>query len=303
MSDENIQRKILEFLYDIWQKEPFQPVDLTEAIHKGIIKTTEKMLYRNAEYLSSKGFIEKPQTAGGFVTEITSHGIDAVEDKRLSPDIEIRREILLVLKEAFDKDPNEYVSKQEMVNRSGLSEVEIVRNMKYLEDKGKATVEWATGGYFAATITALGIDSLREPTVFQKERNFMSNAYSILYTIENRLRIFIEKKLREKHGNQWWERGVPLKIRERSEEKKKEDPAVALSLICYTDFGDLRKIIMKTENWHDIFKGHFETLEHIVSRLDELEPIRHAIAHTRLLSNDDFKKLELFQREIQRMIE
>lgn len=60
---------------------------------------------------------------------------------------------------------------------------------------------------------------------------------------------------------------------------------------------------MKTENWHDIFKDHFETLEHIVSRLDELEPIRHAIAHTRLLSNDDFEKLELFQREIQRMIE
>lgn len=233
MSNENIQRKILEFLYGIWQQNPFQPVDLIEAIHKGIIKTPEKMLYRNGEYLSSKGFIEKPQTAGGFVTAITSYGIDAIEDKRLSSDVEIRREILIVLKEVFNKGPNEYVSKEEMVNRSGLSEVEVLRNMKYLEDKGRAKVEWATGGYFAATITALGIDSLREPTVFEKERNFMSNAYFILYRIENKLRIFIEKKLREKHGNQWWEKGVPLRIRERSEEKKKKDVALTFSLICH----------------------------------------------------------------------
>lgn len=303
MSDEDIQKVILHFLYDIWRKEPFQYGTLDRLIEEGILEVSKDILYKNAEYLASKGLIERSQVAGSYITKITVCGIDTVEDKRLSSDVKIRRRLLEVLKELFNEKPNGYAGKGELVHRTGFSEVEIERNIMYLEGKGHVEVDWFSSRQFIVRITALGIDSLDEPTIFEKEVAFMKNAYSLLYKIENELRIFIERKLREKYGDEWWEKGVPLKVRESAERNaERDEQASQFSLIYFTEFGDLRKIIMKEENWHGIFKEYFRTLEGIVSRLGELESIRHRIAHTRLLSNDDYNKLGFFYHEIKKMI-
>jgi len=46
----------------------------------------------------------------------------------------------------------------------------------------------------------------------------------------------------------------------------------------------------------------FKTQTGIISRLEELEPIRHSIAHTRMLTEDEITKLDLFLKEISSMI-
>jgi len=54
--------------------------------------------------------------------------------------------------------------------------------------------------------------------------------------------------LRENYDDEWWEKDVPLKVRKNSEERKSKEPSSSFSLIYYTEFSDLKKIIMKNEN-------------------------------------------------------
>ena len=90
------------------------------------------------------------------------------------------------------------------------------------------------------------------------------------------------------------------KISEKEQKKKKAlESGSDVSLISYTEFADLRRII--ANNW-DAFQDTFKTQTGIVGRLEELESIRNKIAHSRLLSNDDLAKLELFFKEITSLI-
>ena len=47
-------------------------------------------------------------------------------------------------------------------------------------------------------------------------RTVMSNAYKILFMVENRLRRFIELELRSKYGSDWWNKCVSDKVKEKS---------------------------------------------------------------------------------------
>jgi len=119
LSDEDIQKEILEFLYNFWLSDPFSSVYLEKIIQNGLIKATEEELLRNAEYLASKGLIKEPRTVARFLTQITVYGVDSIENKRLSPDVDIRRKILQVLKDDFDEDPHKYVIKEDLISRTG----------------------------------------------------------------------------------------------------------------------------------------------------------------------------------------
>jgi hypothetical protein len=291
-----IQKKILEIYYQKWRDSfpGFYAVGDMEI--EGVEK---ECIVANAEYLARQGLIEEPRTTG-FLSKITTYGIDSVEDKRISEDVEVRRRILEILGKEFETDPQRPVAKEKLVERSSFSEIEIERNLWYLEEQGFVEVHWALGGAYATEITGMGIEALKEPSVLEQEVIVMSNAYSMLYQLENSLRIFVEKKLRDSFGNSWWERGVSQReIREGAERKKAVEPESNLSLINYTEFDDLRRII--TNNW-EIFRDTFQTQTGIVSRLEELEPMRNKIAHSRLLSNEDLAKLELFSKEISVLI-
>jgi len=296
--DSEVQRKILKAYYDKWR-------DFSRWFAAGTMEIEgvgKNSILANAEYLAKQGLIERPRTLN-VLSEITAYGIDFIEDKRVSEDIEIRRKILEILNKEFEKDPRRPVARGTLVERSGCSNVEIDRNLWYLEHKGMVEAQWfAGGGAFTAEITGMGMETLKEPSVLEQQGKFMSNAYSVLFKLENELRIFIEKKLRKKYNKEWWQKGVPLRVRRSAEQNRAKEPNSSLGLLYYTEFSDLRKIIQKEENWHNIFKKYFTTLEQIISRLDELEQIRHTIAHTRLLSNEEYENLNLFHREIRKMI-
>jgi predicted DNA-binding ArsR family transcriptional regulator len=288
--DTDIQRKILEKLYESWKEDFAQPILLQNLNIDGV---SQEVLITNAEYLASKGLIKEPLSTQ-FWTSITLYGIDWIEDKRISSDVKTRKRILEILKESYEKDPYKYVMREDLVQIANLPMNEILRNVWYLDKKGLIEAEWAMGGHFDARITSKGIDNLKEPTEIEKELKIMSNAYSVLYLLENQLRLFIERKLREKHGDQWT-KCIPDEILNNAEKRRPKTKDSNLSVLCYMQFGNLGLVIGK--NWEE-FKENFKNPGGIVNRLDELEEIRHQIAHCRLLSNDDLTKLDLFYKEI-----
>jgi hypothetical protein len=66
----------------------------------------------------------------------------------------------------------------------------------------------------------------------------------------------------------------------------------------YVDFPDYAKIILRKDNWADIFAKAFGDREMISAKLRELEPIRNSTAHFRKLSKGQETKLELYASEI-----
>jgi len=293
--DENIQKRILQFLYDKWVENFVQYTDIEDTTFEGVSKES---IVANAEYLASKRLIEEARTVR-FTTRITAYGVDHVENVRISPDVKKRIRILQILKGHFEKEPYGFVSREELVKQSGFSQEDIMRNIWYLGEEGLARVEWALGGYFSARITDIGIDLLRRPSLLENEQRVMSYAYSIFFLLENQLRIFIERKLAEAYPDQTWEKTIPQEILAKAQDRKSKESDSGLSPFFYMDFRHLRIII--TKNWN-IFEHVFRNPIGIVSRLDELEPIRRKIAHCRLLSMDELKKLELFLNEISKML-
>ena len=121
------------------------------------------------------------------------------------------------------------------------------------------------------------------------------------------MREFIENKLKEVTGKNWWKRRIPPDVRRNCEDRKqkrevsypwmtkKEYPP-----ICYADFTDYMKIMLRRDNWREVFKTLFHDTAWIITKLRELEPIRNDIAHNREISEEDTQKLEMNSREILR---
>jgi hypothetical protein len=86
----------------------------------------------------------------------------------------------------------------------------------------------------------------------KKNAEEMAEPYTILYLFENSLRLYIDKKMRKKYGNGWWNKVVTnKKLRDKVDLRKKKEginkwhvPRGA-SEIFYTDLLDLTYILNK----------------------------------------------------------
>ena len=129
-----------------------------------------------------------------------------------------------------------------------------------------------------------------------------TNRLRILSIVENHLRKFIETKLIDSYGADWWEKGISNSLRNQADKKKRDEQqqgwkvSVIESNLEYLSFTDLSKIIIN--NWSDIFKPIFSDQSKIVLPLNGLEEIRNAIAHTRTLTDDAMNRLEQYCGDI-----
>jgi tetratricopeptide (TPR) repeat protein len=103
-----------------------------------------------------------------------------------------------------------------------------------------------------------------------------------LYLFENNVREFIRILLEENFGECWWREGVPKKVRAKCASRREEglDEEKEADLLLFADFFDYKVII---EGNKTIFSNYIDTKEWC-SRLQDMEPIRNAIAHNRPLS-------------------
>jgi len=242
-----------------------------------------------------------PAFTFGYHTFLTLEGVLHMETLRRSPDPEIRNNILIFIKQEYDKKPLDYCSVYYINEKLGLSSIESQRNIHVLDHFGLIDPRKMATGYHEIKINGKGIDELNRPSDLDNKIALMMNSYSNLYRLENILRNYLEASLILHYGEKWWDDGIPQKVREGIIKNKIRDGGIEKN-INYTDFNHLKRIIFEEENWSSIFEKVFKSQMGITGRLDELEIVRNRIAHTRLLSNEEIIKLELYLKDISTMI-
>jgi hypothetical protein len=139
------------------------------------------------------------------------------------------------------------------------------------------------------------------PNVIMHDKQ-TETARSLLYDLENRLRVFVGSKIALDY------KGIKGSILKswQSAQRKENMPwrkPVTYGLIYYSNFDELRIIITQSENWSKIFQKHFGRPEGIISRLTELDSIRDTIAHNRIISSFDFESFKHLYEQILRCME
>ncbi len=125
----------------------------------------------------------------------------------------------------------------------------------------------------------------------------MASVYMAFYCFENSARDLIKERLKERIGNDWWEKTVPAKIKEEVKKRKNKDSKNkwhaprALDEIYYIDFGDMSNIIC---NQWEHFEDLFPTQDWIRTRIGDLKQSRNAIAHNNPLAERDVARIKMY---------
>ncbi len=125
----------------------------------------------------------------------------------------------------------------------------------------------------------------------------MCRLYAQIYCFENSVRDVIRSRLEEKYNVDWWEKGVPQKVKEFSESRQKQATENSWlegnknDRLGFIEFGHLASII--ASNWDD-FADLIPSQQWLSQRFGELEQARNYIAHNRLLLPSEFARLEMY---------
>lgn len=109
-------------------------------------------------------------------------------------------------------------------------------------------------------------------------------AYDAITALEDAMRRFVADKLAAHEGDEWFKRRVPGDVVRRAKERRQaamlgsEDKA---SLIEHIDLGDFVAIVLKGDNWRDVFGPVFGNAEHFKVDLERLNINRRPAMHTR----------------------
>jgi HEPN superfamily Swt1-like protein len=131
----------------------------------------------------------------------------------------------------------------------------------------------------------------------------MSRLYAVLFCFENEVREFVRETLREKVGEDWADK-IPTKIRQHAEDRRagaiKDSwlEGEKTDLLGFVEFGHLAQIIVdKWEHFPVIPSQHW-----LKQRMDEMEKVRHFIAHNRMLLPSEFQRLYMYIADWNRVI-
>lgn len=302
--DSTLQRGILRLLYDKWFKDYIVGISVEVLVSN--LKRERNEIILSLEILQSNLLSEKTDVPGFY--RITVWGIDIFE-KSLAPSIlnrkiQERNMILEILLDPYKENINQSIYSDELMKHLKDDDLLYLDGLvEYLEQKGFVKLHKLNGGKFHIKLTAEGFQSLQDVTV--DNARVMSNAYEILFHLENRLRRFIESKLRSEHGPDWWDSRVSQNIRKAVDNLKQSEShlswkvSASENITDYLLFKHLEQIIIT--NW-EVFKSIFHSQQRIIHRLGELEGMRHSIAHTRMLSQDGMNRLDQYSQDLLNMI-
>lgn len=133
----------------------------------------------------------------------------------------------------------------------------------------------------------------------------MAEAYTYLYSVENSLRLFIEKVAKEKYGDSYFSQlTIPRNLQRTIAERQKNDDAnkwlsIRGTELFYLDFKDLGAVI--DNNW-DIFKDYFPSQSFILSKLNDMAGCRNKIAHNSYVDDIERNLMKTYYNVILRQI-
>lgn len=132
----------------------------------------------------------------------------------------------------------------------------------------------------------------------------MAAVYTAIAAFENAARKFIQDRLLEEVGANWWDT-VPSAIQKSAEKRKEEEDQIrwhgarGASLIYYTQLGDLANIL---QNNTEHFKDHIESVEWARQIFRSLERSRNVIMHSGELSMNDLERVAMNIRDWLRQV-
>lgn len=133
----------------------------------------------------------------------------------------------------------------------------------------------------------------------------MAEAYTYLYSVENSLRLFIEKVAKEKYGEAYFlQLNIPRNLQRTIAERRKNDDSnkwlsVRGTELFYLDFKDLGAVI--NNNW-DIFKDYFPSQDFILPKLNDMTECRNKIAHNSYVDDIERNLMKTYYNVILRQI-
>lgn len=147
-------------------------------------------------------------------------------------------------------------------------------------------------------IKSLSLDLLDDEHVNTAKQ--MSTVYTAIAAFENTVREFVVKILIENRGENWWEKSVSDKIRQKSESRKREEEKVRWhtprgdSMINYVEFGDLASIMAQNI---ELFEDHIVSIEWARQIFNTLERSRNVIMHSGELGKRDIERIGIHIRD------
>lgn len=131
-----------------------------------------------------------------------------------------------------------------------------------------------------------------EPESDETEAGFMrtNEAHNRLMRFEYHLRLFIDDAMTLAVGPDWIKHRVPEPMRTAWEDKKKRGLAAGEAeqpLIGYADFTDYVAIIIRRDNWRDVFGAMFQHKPSVEESFRRLYPVRICTMHARPITADD----------------
>jgi hypothetical protein len=128
----------------------------------------------------------------------------------------------------------------------------------------------------------------------------MAVVYSAIAAFENAVRYFVEKRLLEEVGENWWEQCLSEKRREKAESRRDQEDKIrwhakrGASLLEYTEIEDLKSIIVTQQ---EIFLPIVQSIDWVKHILDTVEHSRNIIMHSGYLEREDVERLGMAMRD------
>jgi hypothetical protein len=145
---------------------------------------------------------------------------------------------------------------------------------------------------------ALPLDALDKDYVFSASK--MAHIYTAISAFENGARKFIQDRLLEDHGADWWTARVSNTIRKSAEDRKKDEDqhryhgARGASMIFYVQLGDLVSIMQNNE---PSFEDYIPSIDWARQIFRSIERSRNVIMHSGELSMNDIERVGINIRD------
>ena len=131
-------------------------------------------------------------------------------------------------------------------------------------------------------------------------------AHDWLQRFESHIRRFVNAEMTRAVGPDWPRHRLPNGMYDHWQEKRSAavgTRAQGHALIAYADFSDYVLIIMRKDNWRQVFSAYFERREDVRESFQRLHPIRLDTMHARPISQDDELLLYVEVKRLLRAIE
>jgi len=128
-----------------------------------------------------------------------------------------------------------------------------------------------------------------------------SELLKLLEDFELKIRFFLKEQLTSFYGDDWWNLGISINLREnaekRKEQKQRSEPRRKYDAIDFLNLIDYVYIISQKKNWAQVFQKLFREKYVIQAPFDRISNIRNDLAHNRF-NKEDFEKCKAYIDDI-----